>query len=147
MKTLSIMLLSLLSAISCNVLAQQNLKNTTLEYVATTRGFYERIVIKNQTISVTNDRDAAEMPAATKISTADWKILNSEFQKLKLETIKDLVAPSEKRHTDAAAFGKLKIRQDKNEYSSNEFDNANPPEAIAKFTNKIMAIAKKLKSK
>ena len=145
MKTISIILLSLLFAKSCDSKAQQDLKNTIVDYTASTRGFYQHIVITNQTVAVSSQRDLKTMPTATKISAADWKILVNEFQKLKLDNIKDLAAPSDKRASDAAAFGQLKITHHEKEYLSNEFDNGNPPTDIAKFTNKVTEIAKKIK--
>lgn len=146
MKTITIILLSLLFAKSCDSKAQQDMKNTNVEYTASTRGYYQHIVITNQTIAVSSERDSKTIPTATKISTADWKILVDEFQKLKLDNIKDLVAPSDKRTYDAAAFAHLKILHQEKKYVSNDFDNGNPPADIAKFTNKVTEIAKKIKT-
>ena len=121
------------------------MKNTIIEYSASTRGYSHVTTIKNQEITIETNSRGSKSTQTGKISAADWKILIAEFQKLKLDNIKDLVAPSDKRATDAAAFGQLKITHQEKEFTSNDFDNGNPPPDIAKFTNKVTEIAKKIK--
>lgn len=144
MKTKYRLFLSTVFCILASCQAQKTSINSVFEYEANTRGFFQKIVVKDQTISVSNDRNAVTMPAATKIPSKDWQILVSELKKIKLNNIKNLVAPSDLRHTDAAAMAYLKITDNKTEYRSPEFDNGNPPAEIANLTNKITALAKKL---
>ena len=147
MKTITIFLLSLLLNKGCDGETQQDLKNTTIEYSAVTRGYSQLIVIKNQEISVDTDSRGNKTAVSGKVSDADWKILITEFQKLKLEQMKDLVAPTNNRAFDGAAIGQLNITYKDKKHASNSFDNGNPPIEIAKFVNKVTAIAKVTQNK
>ena len=147
MKTITIFLLALVLNNSCDGQTKRDLKNTVIEYSARTRGFSQVIVVKNQEISIDTDSRGAKTSQAGKISDADWKILITEFQKLKLDQMKDLVAPSSKRSNDAAAIGQLSVKYKDTMHNSNSFDNGNPPKAISKFVNKITAIAKAIQKK
>ncbi len=137
MKTIALFFLTLFITKGCDAEAQQDLKNTVIEYHANTRGFYQKIVIKDQTIAVSRIRGEKEMPAATKISDKDWRFLVTEFQKLKLAEMKGLKSPTEKRFYDGAAAANLVITYEGKTYESCSFDNGIPPAEIEKFTNKI----------
>lgn len=133
--------------LGCKITTQKNLADTVFEYTATTRGYFQKIVVKNQTIAVSNERGATTMPTATQISKKDWATITAATKKIKLENLPNLVAPSELRHTDAAAFATLKIFQNTKEYQSAQFDNGNPPAEIAELVNMITKLAQKAPSK
>jgi len=144
MKIITILLLTLFLGKGCDKETQQDLKNTVIEYSARTRGFSQLVVIKNQEITIDTDRRGVKSKQSQKISDADWKILVSEFQKLELDKIKDLKAPTNKSSTDAAAMGQLLITHKEIKYTSQSFDNGNPPVAIAEFVNKAVEITKSI---
>jgi hypothetical protein len=85
------------------------MKDIEIEYDANTRGFYQKLVIKKATISSTNDREGKENPIVQKIFDADWNALKDEINKLDLENLSNLKAPTEKRFYDGAAIANLKI--------------------------------------
>lgn len=122
--------------------AQKNLKNTQIEYVANTRGFYQKIVIVNQTIAISNDRNDLKMPEATKITLKDWNILVAEFNKIKRINIAKLKAPTEKRLYDGAPIANLTLIIKGKTYESQAFDHGFPPLKIKKFVDKITTLAK-----
>lgn len=142
MKTITMFLIALLLNKGCDGQTQQDLKNTVIEYSARTRGYSEVIFIKNQEIKIETDSRGDKSSKVGKISDADWKILIVEFQKIKLNQMKDLVAPTNKRASDAASIGQLSINYKDTLHNSNNFDNGYPPKEIAKFVNKITSIAK-----
>ena len=142
MKSITLFFLALFLGKGCDAETQQDLKNTVIEYSARTRGYSQEIVIKNQEITIDTYSRGDKSTKAGKITDADYKILIAEFQKLKLEQMKDLVAPTDKRTYDAAAYGVLTITHNDIKHISNSFDNGDPPAAIAKFVNKITAITK-----
>jgi hypothetical protein len=137
MKTIALFLITLFITKGCDAEAQQDLKNTVIEYRANTRGFYQKIIIKDQTIAISTTRDEKEMPPATKIADKDWRFLVSEFQKLKLVEMNGLKSPTEKRFYDGAAAADLIITHQGKIYKSCTFDNGYPPAEIEEFTNKI----------
>lgn len=142
MKTISIFILSIFLGKSCNNEAQNNMTNTSIQYTANTRGFYQQVTIINQKATISKDRNETEKPKTITISDADWKELASYFQKINLEDIPKLKDPTQKRFYDGAAIANLKIRyQDKN-YQTTDFDHEFPPAEIEKLVNKIVELAK-----
>lgn len=141
MKLLTMIMLSIFLGKGCSDTTQNDIKTAVVEYTANTRGFYQKIVIQNQMISTTKERGIKTMPVGKKISNADWKILLTEFQKLDLEKLPELVGPTEKRFYDGAAIANLSITYKGKTYESLPFDHGTPHANIAKFVNKITELS------
>jgi hypothetical protein len=141
MKLITMFLLSVFLGKGCSSATQNDIKNAVVEYTANTRGFYQKVVIQNQMIAVSKDRNETKMPAGKKISDADWKILLTEFQKLDLEKLPELVGPTEKRFYDGAAIANINITYKGKTYESLPFDHGTPHSDIEKFVKKINALA------
>jgi hypothetical protein len=114
-----------------------------LEYTANTRGFYQKITIENQMVTVSKDRSGNNKVAATKISDKDWKELVGYFENIKLDNLATLKAPTEKRFYDGAAIANLKVIYKDKTYESESFDHGYPPAEIKKLVDKINSFAKK----
>ena len=127
---------------SCDNEQKADIESAVVEYTANTRGFYQKIVIQNQTVSVYKDRKETALPVTEKISAADWKELVAMFQEIDLEGLQSLKAPSEKRYYDGAAIGNLKIDYKEKTYQTDGFDHGTPPLEIARFVTKITSLAK-----
>lgn len=143
MKIYAILFLSLFLGKSCSSQTNNDMKTAIVEYTANTRGFYQKIVVQNQIVTVSRDRSGIEKTVETKISDKDWKELTACFESIKLESLATLKAPTEKRFYDGAAIGSLKILYKDKTYESSVFDHGFPPEAIKKFVAKINSFAKK----
>ena len=153
MKLITFLALVLFTCISCNcqkkaleqksVAAQQEMENSSIEYVANTRGFYQKIVVQNKKIAISNDREVSKMPEAISISEADWKELVVAFNEVNLKELPNLKAPTEKRFYDGAATATLNITYKETLYVSSNFDHGYPPAAIEKLVNKINSLVKK----
>lgn len=143
MKTITIFFLTLFLAKGCGGGSQQDLATAVVEYEANTRGFYQKITIKNQMVTMTRSRKAEDSPKAEKISDANWNDLVAEFQKVDLKKIPDLKAPTEKRFYDGAAIANLKVTYQDKTYETSGFDHGQPPAEIATLVNKILSLAKK----
>ena len=115
--------------------------NAKLEYSANSRGFYNTTVIENKTVSFTNTRDGK--PVFEFVTEEQWKTVISEFQKVDLEEIPNLKAPTQKRFYDGAAMANLKITYKGKTYESQTFDHGFPPEKIKKIVNTILSFSKK----
>jgi hypothetical protein len=143
MKLFTMLFLSLFLSKSCEGQTKNDLKTAVLEYTANTRGFYQKITIKDQMVSVSNDRSGNDKPVATKISDKDWKELVGYFETINLDQLETLKAPTEKRFHDGAAIANLAVRYKDKAYQTNAFDHGYPPEAIKKLITKINSFAKK----
>ena len=137
MKFTMMLLLSLVLGKGCESQQKQDIEGAVLEYTANTRGFYERITISNHEVSVSADRNNEAVPKTEKLSDAEWNALVAAFQKIDLEAIPTLKAPTEKRFYDGAAIAKLKVTFQGKTYESTEFDHGTPPAAIASLVNQI----------
>jgi hypothetical protein len=142
MKTLSLLFISLFFAKGCDPEKKQDIDTAIIEYVANTRGFYQKITIENKLVTVSNDRNATTKKDSTKISDTDWKVLVEQFEELNLEDLKDLKIPTEKRFYDGAAIANLKIIYKGVTYETPSFDHGSPPYEIKKLVNKINSFAK-----
>ncbi len=142
MKAITIILLSVFLVKSCSNQAQNDIANTTLQYTASSRGFFQKIVVINQKATISRDRNGEKFPEEIPISDKDWKEIISYFQKIDLEKVPTLKDPTQKRFYDGAAIANLKVRyQDKN-YETTDFDHEFPPAEIEKLVNKIVSLAK-----
>ncbi|MBK8599352.1 MAG: hypothetical protein IPN80_01280 [Flavobacterium sp.] len=137
MKLLSLLFLTIFLGKGCDAEQKQDIESAVIEYTATTRGFYQQIVVQNQKFTVTKDRNGNEKLIQQSISKADWKDIIEAFQDVDLEGFKDLKGPTEKRFYDGAAIGNIKVIYKGKTYETNGFDHGNPPLEIEKLVNKI----------
>ena len=143
MKLITILFLSVFLSKSCSSQTKNDMKTAIVEYTANTRGFYQKIVVQNQIVSISKSRNDTGIDEEIKISDKDWKELTSCFESIELDSLATLKAPTEKRFHDGAAIGNLKIIYKDKTYESSAFDHGYPPEAIKKFVAKINSFAKK----
>ena len=143
MKILTAILLTLFLGKGCGEADKNELQNTIIEYTANTRGYFYKITIQNQMVTVSKDRDGNETPETTKLSDNDWNEIIKDFKAVNLEDIPNLEAPTKLRFHDGAAMANLKITYQDKVYESQTFDNGHPPEQIAKLVNKVNSFAKR----
>jgi hypothetical protein len=141
MKIISLLFLTLFLGKNCQSQNNVDLETAKLEYTANSRGLYNNTVVENKTISVTNTRDGK--PISNSLTDAQWSVLIKEFQKVNLEEIPSLKAPTQKRFHDGAAMADLKITYKGKTYESQTFDNGFPPEKIKNLVNTILSFSKK----
>jgi len=132
---------------SCNSLKNAvgtsvEMKDIEIQYEANTRGFYNKLILKNATISSTNDRDGKENPIVQKVSEVDWNALIQELNKVDLENLSNLKAPTEKRFYDGAAIANLKITYKGKIYQSSDFDHGFPPMQIKRVVEIVNLLFK-----
>lgn len=140
MRILSLLLLVMVIGTGCSSQKKTDMTSTVIEYSAMSRGYFKKIVVQNQSVSVTNGRDAQAVE--NKIDDAKWKQIVAEFEKINLESISTLKAPTEKRFYDGAAIGNLKITQNQKTYETQGFDNGFPPKEIEKLVNLLTDFVK-----
>jgi hypothetical protein len=142
MKLFTMIFLSLFLGKSCESQTKNDLKTAVLEYTANTRGFYQKITIQDQMVSISKDRSGNDKPDAIKISDKDWEELVGYFDSVELDSLATLKAPTEKRFYDGAAIANLKVTHKDKTYQTEAFDHGYPPETIKKLVLKINSFAK-----
>lgn len=141
MKILSLLFFTLLFAKDCQSQNNQDLATAKIEYTANSRGLYNKTVVENKTLAFINTRDGK--PVTSSLTEEQWNSLITEFQKVDLEEIPNLKAPTQKRFHDGAAMANLKITYKGKIYESQTFDNGFPPEKIKKIVNTLLSFSKK----
>jgi hypothetical protein len=142
MKLLSLLFLTIFLSKGCDSSSNQDLNTAVIEYTANTRGFYQKVSIEKQTVTVSKEREGKGKMLPVKISEADWKTLIQLFEDINLEGIKDLKSPTEKRFYDGAAIANLKITYKGTSYETPSFDHGFPPLEIKKLVTKINSFVK-----
>ena len=137
MKILSILLLTLFLGNGCDSAKAQDMENAIIEYTANTRGFYQKIIVKNKTVTISKDRDGQGQATPIKINEADWKEIVTYFDTVEIEQLSKFKAPSEKRFHDGAAIANLKVTYKGKTYETTDFDHGFPPKEIQQFVAKI----------
>ncbi len=120
----------------------KEVKSMEVLYTANSRGFHQRILIKDQMMYIANSRDEKDDGPSTRLTDAQWKSLVSEMGKINPEILPTLKAPTEKRFYDGAAIANLKVTYKGKEYMTTDFDHGYPPAEIEKVVNMITALAK-----
>jgi hypothetical protein len=143
MKVFAMIFLSVFLGKSCESKAQKDLKIALLEYTANTRGFYQKITIQDQMVTVSKNRSGNDNPIATKISDKDWKELVAYFETIDLDSLETLKAPTEKRFHDGAAIADLKVVYYNKIYQTVSFDHGYPPQEIKNLVDKLNTFVKK----
>ncbi|WP_299833351.1 hypothetical protein [uncultured Tenacibaculum sp.] len=107
---------------------KDNQTSTIYEVIfnAQSRGALENISLTNNTITYKNYNTTKTY----KISKNNLEQLFNLIQKLDLKTISEIQAPSNKRATDAALHASLTIKTSNESFTSNVFDDDNPPSEL-----------------
>ena len=124
---------------SCDTQLNNEMKNTSIEYQALSRGYFLNIIIKDEKLSIIDKRDGK--PRDYNMTKKDWKELRDLYKVVQIEKIPTFKAPTEKRFYDGAAIGTLRITYEGKLYETQAFDHGNPPLEIEKFVNKIVSFA------
>jgi hypothetical protein len=140
MRIVSILLLTFFITSSCSSQKKTDMKSTQIEYSALSRGLYKKILVQNKSVSVTNGRDVEAVES--KIDAAKWNKIVAEFEKINLDNIPNLKAPTEKRFYDGAAIANLKVTTNGKTYETKGFDNGFPPKEIEKLVNLLVDFTK-----
>jgi hypothetical protein len=141
-KILSLLVITLVIATACNTTkkatAQKAEDNIALEYTATTRGMFNKVIIKKDTVVTIKDRDMKDI-VTKKLSKAQWDGIVAALASVKLDEMQNLKPPSTKSHYDAAAIGGLQVIKNGVTYQSSGFDHGNPPAEIKDVVTKVLA--------
>ena len=111
-------------------------------YQETTRGMFREITVREGKIFVITARGAK--PAFWELKKEDYKKLLDLYQKIDLNGLSSLKDPTQKRFYDGAPIATLSFTNEKDTYTSSEFDGGFPPKEIEAFVNELIVVAEKL---
>ncbi|MEJ6792089.1 MAG: META domain-containing protein [Lacinutrix sp.] len=122
--------------------AQENIK---IEYRAHTRGYLNKIVLENKTVSVQESHSVE--PVAKPCSEEDWDALMQLVSAIDLKGLNTLEAPSKAFQYDGAAITNLTVYKDSNTYETPPFDSGKPNKEIETIVEMVLKIANSSKEK
>lgn len=141
MKTIALLFFSLFMVKGCSKEEKKDLANAEIIYTANTRGYYQKVTIHNQEITISKDRFEESQGVTSKISEANWNELISLLQSVKLDSLSTYKVPTQRRFYDGAAIANLKVTYKEKEYQTNDFDHGTPPLEIEYFVKKLLLLA------
>lgn len=86
--------------------------------------------------------DAYEIEGKT--TEADWNDIVSLLSKIDIPNLENIEIPSTLHASDRAPSGQLSIQVNNGTYSTQTFDDNNPPENLVKLIDRIYAISDKM---
>jgi hypothetical protein len=116
---------------------------TKVEYEATTRGFFCKIVFQNNQIMVSDDRNNPDKGSLVILTKEEASEISNLVKAVNIDELPNLKAPSEARTYDGAAHANLTITSNGTVYTGAGFDAGNPPSAIAKLVSKLVSYSEK----
>jgi hypothetical protein len=154
MKKISLLVTTIMVIVSCNCQKKaveqdpskalnNNQSLPVIEYVANTRGFYQKTTIENNAMYISKNRNETSKGEAHSISDIDIAELIDLYSKIDVENLPNFKDPTQARFYDGAAIANLKITLGDKVYESTAFDHGKPPVEIEKFVNKIVALGTK----
>ncbi len=116
---------------------------STIEYQALSRGSFFQVTIEKNSIEKTTDR-SLKNKTTTECSEKDWNTVLSIVQKMEVEKINELKAPTDKRLFDGALNAQVKFIYQNKTFTSSSFDHGHPPEELKQLVNTILSLAESI---
>jgi hypothetical protein len=141
MKKLMPVLLVVIAFFGCasSALKQQS-SDITIEYRALTRGRNVHAMLTHENLK-SHSKGRIENAVDKPMPREDWDTLISELEKVDLEKLHALPAPSTKHQYDGAMGATLTVKVADKEYQTVTFDHGNPPAEIEALVTKITKLA------
>lgn len=128
---LSLLILQFFNLKQCN----SDTLNSTIEYSIFTRGTYKKILIEEQKIYFSNERESKG--TEIEVSKEEWTKIIALFEVIELEKIQGLKGISSNRASDRSFHANFSVIKNGKTYNTNEFDHGNPPKEVADLVNLI----------
>lgn len=117
----------------------QEIKIDSVFYEATTRGFYESLMITPSKASFTQDRDNKDF-STLPYNAKCWTDIVEGVSKIGIENVENFEPPSKMFQFDGAAMTHLEIYANGNVYRSQTFDKDHPPKELSSIYASIQTI-------
>lgn len=125
-----------------NILVVSKLNSDmVVTYEASTRGFFEIIEVSEDHVMTSNDRNL-EVKQTVNMPLNKWNDLQSNIERIDLNSLSTLEAPSLGHQSDRSAMATLKIIAGGETYQTPVFDNGNPPKSIENIVNMVISMKK-----
>lgn len=114
----------------------------SINYTASTRGFYLNIEINEDNISVERSRDT-DTSISKELSDEKWQHLVALISEFDVRKLDKMASPSKKSQVDAAALANLEVETENHLYSCS-FDHGNPPEPLKRLMEYMLTLSESI---
>jgi hypothetical protein len=111
----------------------------TISYSAHTRGFYQKLILKQNSLTEFKDYEKTNAISST-LDAKDWNECVRLLADIKLENLPNLKPPTNYRQYDGAAFAQLTVIQKGDTIQSSGFDHKHPPAEIKLLVKHILSL-------
>jgi hypothetical protein len=111
----------------------------TISYIAHTRGFYQKLILKQNSLTEFKDYEKTNAISST-LDAKDWNECVRLLADIKLENLPNLKPPTNYRQYDGAAFAQLTVIQKGDTIQSSGFDHKHPPAEIKLLVEHILSL-------
>ena len=122
---------------------KKNYANTFVYETLSRGGSFEYVKLSQNEILISTEKNL-EKTQAYKVDENDWIEVNKLLEKIDLNTLKNLKAPTSKRLYDGAPHATFMVEDNKTEYKTSTFDGGFPPKEIEAIVNKILSMKDKI---
>ncbi|WP_046744074.1 hypothetical protein [Kordia zhangzhouensis] len=113
--------------------------NITIEYEASSRGFYQKVNLSKENFLLTNTRDGKNT-IQQNMTAEDWKEIIQLLDKIDAEKLKNNYVNPDDLGRDAVIPALLTINYKENVVTNVEFGHGNPPKELDALMTKIEAM-------
>ncbi len=110
-------------------------------YQASSRGFFKEIIVTENNITISNDRDNQQLNSF-KNNNKIWNEYLDLLAQIDINKLPNIKAPTAMRDYDGAAHATLTIKEENKEIKSRIFDHEYPPAEIKTLVEKLLSFKK-----
>ncbi|QYJ68994.1 hypothetical protein [Flavobacterium litorale] len=137
-KLLPLLFVTLFFAVGCSSSKlKKDSERIAFEYEAVTMMGYNKVIVKQDTVITFTSR-AVKDAVTTGLKNGEWNKMLTALEKVELDKVSKLKAPSAGYASDAAPAANLTIIKNNTTYRSAVFDHGNPPAEIKELVTKIV---------
>lgn len=114
----------------------------SINYTASTRGFYLNIEIIEDNITVERSRDS-DASISKELSDEKWEHLIALMSEFDVRKLDKMASPSKKSQVDAAVLANLEVETENHLYSC-YFDHGNPPEPLKRLMEYMLTLSESI---
>lgn len=142
MKLHILLFIFVLPMIGCSQRTTDISKVKSINYTASTRGFYLNIEINEENILIERSRES-DTSISKSLSDEKWQHLITLISKFDVRKLDKMTSTSNRSEVDAAAKANLEVETENHLYSCS-FDHGSPPEALKELMEYMLTLSESI---
>lgn len=118
-----------------------------IQYTASTRGYSKDITVSASEVVVKINKRGSQSVDTIKTTPESWDAIMQKIKGIEVVEMPNWPPPTTDRYTDAAAIANIKIMYPDTTFTSQNFDNGNPPKQLKPLCDAIIKLSESDRSK